>query len=142
MIPREFRRAVEAVVRAMTGLPQFTARPTALMSTSWDGDAHSTTASTGLDMSVVFGVPAGVKALLVQVYARDSGSAGASCGVKLGPDGANWSFDLPLGSVGNDYLRSLTAIVPCDQYGDIYCDLTASGPGTLDVWMSIWGYWQ
>lgn len=45
---------------------------TPLTSTSWDGDARSTTAKTKIDLSAVFGVPAGAKGILVRLVARDS----------------------------------------------------------------------
>lgn len=29
----------------------------------------------------------------------------------------------------------------CDANGDIYYQLTASGSGTMDIYLEIWGYW-
>ena len=49
---------------------------TPLTSTSWDGDARSTEAATLLDLSSVFSVPAGVKAVLVRLACRDSAAVG------------------------------------------------------------------
>ena len=33
-------------------------------------------------------------------------------------------------------------IVPCDANGDIYYQIAASGTGTMDVNIQIWGYWM
>lgn len=123
----------------------FSARPTflatALTSTSWDGDAFSTTAKTLIDLSAVFSVPAGVKAVLVRASVQDSGAGASDCMLILGPtDTAN------LGMVfncfpSNDRWNRVSAIVPCDANGDIYYQTIASGASTLDIDMRIHGYW-
>lgn len=118
---------------------------TPLTSTAWDSDARSTTARTLIDLSAVFGVPAGVKAVDVEVWVRDSASAGVTTfqGIILSPN----SVASPAGRVfdcngsGNDVFRRHHAIVPCDTNGDIYFSTTASGAGTLDVYLMIHGYW-
>ena len=47
------------------GRPVFLTTP--LTSTAWDEDSYSTTAKTLIDLSEVFGVPAGVKAVMVKI---------------------------------------------------------------------------
>lgn len=115
-----------------------------ITSTSWDGDARSTTAKTLIDLSAVFsGVPAAIKAVLIHVAARDSGSAAGTPYVLFSPNntaGAG-AFGLKLGGAPNDVIWDGQGIVPCDANGDIYYEVAASGASTLDVWLEIWGYW-
>ena len=116
---------------------------TPLTSTSWDGDARSTTAKTKIDLSAVFGVPAGVKAVLVRLTARDSGSSAGYCQLGLSPNSTAGSVAVQayLQGVANDVYVTANGIVPCDSGGDIYYQITASGTGTLDAVIEIWGYW-
>lgn len=112
-----------------------------LTSTSWDGDAHSTTAKTSIDLSAVFGVPAGVKAVSVYLQINDSASSTTDCFIYLSPNNTAYSgFALNTGKATNDYANTTCFIVPCDANGDIYYQITASGTGTFDVIMQIWGY--
>jgi hypothetical protein len=122
-------------------MPVFLTTP--LNSTAWDGDARSTTAKTLIDLSAVFGVPAGISAVLVRVMARDSGSASGGAQFALAPNDTDASHTLFLNlSYGtNDITRSISGIVPCDTNGDIYFQCVGTGVGTLDVWLEIWGYW-
>ena len=115
---------------------------TPLTSTSWDGDSFSTTAKTKIDLSAVFGVPAGVKAVLVKVALRDSGSAAASCLFQLSgiSSGTNYSLTAQASPI-NDRYAYFNGIVPCDANGDIYYMATASDSGTMDIYLEIWGYW-
>ncbi len=123
------------------GRPVFLTAP--LTSTSWDGDAYSTTAKTKIDLSAVFGVPAGVKAVLVRLSARDSGSSAGYCQLGLSPNSTAGSVAVQayLQGVANDVYVSVNGIVPCDGNGDVYYQIAASGTGTLDAIIEIWGYW-
>ena len=116
---------------------------TPLTSTSWDGDARSTTARTSLDLSAVFGAPAGIKAILVKVTIRDSGSAGGDYSFNLTP--ASGSGEIAFASrcsgLPNDSFTTEAGIVPCDANGDVYYQIAASGASTMDVTMQIWGYY-
>ena len=116
-----------------------------LTSTSWDGDAFSTAAKTLIDLSAVFGAPAGIKAVLVRVLARDSASAASTggLGVMLSPNDTAIQGPLHCRCDGrpNDVWEDRGGIVPCDANGDIYYQTYASGAGTLDVYLQIWGYW-
>lgn len=113
-----------------------------LTSTSWDGDAHSTTAKTIIDLSAVFGAPAGIKAVLVYIYAADSGSAGADCYFGLSPNNTAGHFSIRCYLAGqvNDWAQVAQGICPCDANGDVYYQILATGANTLDVWMQFWGY--
>ena len=112
-----------------------------LTSTSWDGDGFSTTAKTLIDLSAVFGVPAGVKAVLLFVWVRDSGSATNDTYLILGPTNSNLVGMAIDPHAVNDRIRRATIIVPCDANGDIYYQIGASGAGTFDVFMQVWGYY-
>ena len=115
---------------------------TPLYSTAWDGDAFSTTSKTKIDLSEVFGVPAGVKAVLVLVNMRDSASTTTYSYMYLSPsDTANSGLIFSCDNGKNDGLVPASATVPCDANGDIYYQVAASGPGTMDVTIQIWGYW-
>jgi len=116
---------------------------TPLTSTSWDGDSYSTTAKTLIDLSEVFGVPAGVKAVMVRMAARDSGSSAGNCQLGLSPNSTAGSVAVQacLQGVANDVYVSVNGIVPCDGNGDVYYQIAASGTGTLDAIIEIWGYW-
>ena len=121
---------------------KFIALTTPLTSTSWDGDSFSTTAKTKIDLSAVFGVPAGVKAVLVKVALRDSGSAAASCVFQLSgvSSGTNYSLTAQASPIA-DRFAYYSGIVPCDANGDVYYNINASGSATMDVYLEIWGYW-
>ena len=116
---------------------------TPLTSTAWDGDAFSTTAKTKIDLSVVFGVPAGVKAVLIRLVARDSGSSSATCQLAVSP---NDTADIVvvqayLQGFANNVYGASSGVCPCDTNGDIYYQIAASGTDTLQAWIQIWGYW-
>ena len=116
---------------------------TPLTSTAWDGDAFSTTTKTLIDLSAVFGVPAGVKGIFVRLVARDSGSSAGYCQLSLSPNATAGSVAAQayLQGVPNDVYVSVNGIVPCDENGDVYYQIVASGTGTLDAIIEIWGYW-
>ena len=121
------------------GRPVFLTTP--LNSTSWDGDAYSTTAKTRIDLSDVFGVPAGVKAVLVNIALRDSGSAANECNISLSPSSSVGGMTARCSGIANDKFVNACLTVPCDTNGDIYYEITASGTGTMDVYLQIYGYW-
>ena len=116
---------------------------TPLTSTSWDGDSYSTTAKTLIDLSEVFGVPARAKGILVRLAARDSGSSAGYCQLGLSPNSTAGSVAVQayLQGVANDVYVSVNGVVPCDANGDVYYQIVASGTGTLDAIIEIWGYW-
>lgn len=121
----------------------FTPLTTALTSTSWDGDAHSTEDWTGIDLSATFtGVPARIRAVLLAVQIKDSGSTGASPLIAFGPNAAApAAATLSCANLPNDENAYGTFVIPCDANGDISYMITATGASTLDVSLWIWGYW-
>ena len=138
----QLERETERLSAQETG--RFVPLTAPLTSTSWDGDSYSTTAKTLIDLSAVFGAPAGIKAIAVRITARDSGSAsGSGLFFMLAPNNvANQSaLTVRLDGVPNDGLRDASGVCPCDANGDIYYQIQASGAGTLDAFIVIWGYW-
>ena len=121
------------------GRPVFLTTP--LTSTSWDGDSFSTTAKTLIDLSTVFGVPAGVKAVLINIALRDSGSAANECLISLSPSSSTGGLTARCSGIANDKFVNACLTVPCDANGDIYYEISASGAGTMDVYLQIYGYW-
>lgn len=127
-------------VRA-NNVPRFVGLQSPLTSTSWDGDSYSDAAKTLIDLSSVFGVPPGVRAVMLAVDIRDSGSAANATYIIFAPnDTANIGIGGNPPAV-NDRWGSFTAIVPCDANGDIYYEIEASGATTFDVVVRVWGYW-
>lgn len=114
---------------------------TPLTSTSWDGDAYSTTAKTLIDLSAVFGAPANIKAVALYVACRDSGSASSDTLVVLSPNNTSGSGVAFSPMTVNDRPYRGFVVVPCNSDGDIYYQIIASGASTMDVWIQIWGYW-
>jgi len=124
-----------------TLIPQFVLLTSPLTSLAWDGDARSTTAKTVIDLSAVFAVPAGVRAVLVYVYVRDSGAVGSDTWMCLSPNnvaGQGMLFS-PM-PVADRYGR-YSGLIPCDVNGDIYYQIAASAAGCFDAGIEIWGYW-
>ena len=116
---------------------------TPLTSPNWDGDAKSDAGPTRLDMSVVFNKypDMAVKAVLLRIAARDSASIGTpGLYFSVGPS-ATYYYALQANPPGADVLSSITGICPCDANGDIYYKINASGSGTCDCWLEVWGYW-
>jgi hypothetical protein len=112
-----------------------------LTSASWDGDAYSTTSKTAIDLSAVFGAPAGIKAVLIFAAVRDSGSAATDCWLVLGSTNTAYYGPTINCQAVNDRFGRDTMVVPCDASGDIYYQIAASGPSTFDAYIQIWGYW-
>jgi hypothetical protein len=106
---------------------------TALTSTSWDGDSKTSGNNGTIDLSAVFGVPAGVKAVLVRLSAR-SATPSTSYAL-LGPSSAQNDALVSRVQVANTWQDS-SGVVPCNASGDIY--FTCGG--TCDIVIEIWGY--
>lgn len=115
---------------------------TPLTSTSWDGDAHSDTSATLIDLSAVFGAPAGIKAVKLRVLVRDSVTVHTDATVRM--DFSNvgtgtWTH--ALWPIGGDFWDEKEITVPCNANGDIYYDINASGASTFDVHIQVLGYY-
>jgi len=125
------------------GMLHFVPLSTPLTSTSWDGDAYSTTAKTLIDLSAVFGVPSRVKAILANTAVRDSASSASDCYLVLGSTNVanHGMFTDPYGQTNDTWERD-TLVVPCNGDGDVYYQILATGASTFDVHILIWGYWK
>ena len=112
-------------------------------SAAWQGKLCSTTAKTKIDLSDVFAVPAGVKAVLASANIKDSDSAAVDAWLVLSP--VDVAYDgvwvTCSGIANNKLVASGTIIVPCDSNGDIYYQTKASGTDTLTVDLAIYGWW-
>jgi len=111
-----------------------------LTAAAWQGLAHSTTAKTLIDLSAVFGAPAGIRGVGVYVAVRDSDAGATDTWIALSPNNvANTGLFLnPIAL--NDRWNRGCLVVPCDVNGDIYYQISASGANTFDVYLQIWGY--
>ncbi len=117
---------------------------TYLTSTSFDGDSFSSVSKTLIDLSAVFGVPAGVKAVYVEIGTRDSASSSTQyLGFGISPNNTAGVYGFWSGCSGmpNDFWHWEHGICACDANGDIYYQTNASGTNTLDVYLRIHGYW-
>ncbi len=123
--------------------PQLILLSAPLMSASWAASAKSTTARALLDLSAVFGAPPGIAAVLLRTVLNDSGSAGATDGAYLlfSPVDATGGIAVACNGVTNDAKVYHEIIVPCNADGDVYITIAATGAGTLDCDVRIWGYW-
>jgi len=113
----------------------------ALASTNFDGDSYSDVSRTLLDLSSVFGAPAGIKMVLFSLAVRDSGAGTNDCYITIGPRdvaGTGFSFGCP---PANDRWGRGCLIVPCNVNGDVYYEIQASGTATFEIYMQIHGYW-
>lgn len=106
---------------------------TPLTSTSWDGDAKTTADNGVIDLSAVFGVPAGVKSVKVKVIGS-SATVNRYFGVGAA-SGNNVAANRVAVANQNAYIGPVDC--PCDANGDIwfYCD----GDMTA-VHIQIFGY--
>lgn len=111
-----------------------------LTSTSWDGDSFSSTSKTLIDLSAVFGAPAGIFAALCQVSIRDSGAGSTDCYLQLAADNDTYTGTYFYCFPANDRWVNYVYLVPCDANGDIYYSITASGSSTFDAYLQIVGY--
>lgn len=114
------------------GRPVFLSTP--LTSTDWDGDTKTTSNRAVVDLSSVFGVPAGVKAVLMSIQTKADAANGY---IRFGPDSDN-SFTLVCRTQVAGQIMHASGIVPCDANGDVYCYTSGTVEG-VQVW--IWGYW-
>ena len=141
----QLKRQVEAFQSGGYATVQFvplgtTASPI-LSSTSWDGDAYSTAAKTLIDLSAVFGAPAGIKAILARVAIRDEAAASGDYTLILSSEDGGGTGPAVNCIPINDRYNRVMMVVPCNADGDVYYQITASGSGTMDIIIQIWGYW-
>lgn len=123
----------ESPIMSNYGRPVFLTTP--LTSTDWDGDTKGTGDRAIVDLSTVFGVPAGVKAVLMSIQTQ--GDA-VNEYIRFGPDSGN-NFTLICRTQVAGQIAHASGIVPCDANGDVYCYTSTTNVEGVQVW--IWGYW-
>lgn len=138
---RKERTAAQLKPLLFTDRPAFYPLTAPLTSTSWDGDSYSTTSKTLIDLSAVFSAPASIRAVLFRCAVRDSDSANTDTYLILSPISTSLAGIYISPYPVNDRWARCPLTVPCDANGDIYYQISASGSGTFDVDMTIWGYW-
>ena len=106
---------------------------TPLTSTDWDGDAKAADADGIIDLSAVFGAPAGIKAALCRMTIRDET---ANVAATLGPNVTENNALIVRTQVANQTNDGL-GLIPCDANGDIYFLI---GDELDAVTIEIWGY--
>ena len=103
-------------------------------STSWDGDTKTTSDRAIVDLSTVFGVPAGIKAVLMSIQTQ---ADAVDEYIRFGPN-STYNYALTCRTQVAGQIAHATGIVPCDSNGDIYCYPSAT---IENVQVRIWGYW-
>jgi hypothetical protein len=131
---KRLEREVERLQRwekPIVAKPVFLTTP--LTSTDWDGDTKTTADRAIVDLSAVFGVPAGVKAVLMSIQTQ---ADAVNDYVRFGPN-STYNYALTCRTTVASQIAHAFGIVPCDSNGDIYCYLSGTVEG---VWVWIWGY--
>jgi hypothetical protein len=105
-------------------------------STSWDGDGKSDSAAT-VDLSSVFGLPAGIKAVAIRLQADEVGTGDGS--LSVGPSSSYPQAVKARSNAGVEDNNS--GICPCDSNGDIYVTVNAQETNSLECTIEIYGYW-
>ena len=114
------------------GRPVFLTTPKT--STDWDGDTKTTSNRAIVDLSTVFGVPAGIKAVLMSIQTQ---ADAVDDYIRFGPN-STYNYALICRTPVASQIAHAMGIVPCDSNGDVYCYPS----GTIEnVYVYIWGYW-
>jgi hypothetical protein len=128
---KRLEREVERLQRWESG--KFIALTTPLTSTNWDGDTKTTANRAIVDLSAVFGVPAGIKAVMMSIQTQ---ADAANDYIRFGPN-STYNYVLTCRTQVANQIAHAIGIVPCDANGDIYCYPSATIEN-VQVW--IWGY--
>ncbi len=113
-----------------------------LTSTSWDGDLFASGNNTLIDMSAVFGAPAGVKAYLFSITVRDTSATDTNdCYIAFcNSAGGSPYISVRAAAEPSKYLSG-TIIVPCNSDGDVYYKVNAGSGSSFMVFMNVSGYY-
>jgi len=115
---------------------------TPLGSTSYDGDAFSSDGSAvRIDLSTVFGAPAGIKGVILQLSIRDTSTSAGNALITFFNDGTSPVSAQVFRCVPhqNQWISG-QLYVPCDSNGDIYRKITAGSGSSFEIYMYIIGY--
>ena len=116
------------------GTSTFVPLTTPLTSTSWDGDTKTTADRAIVDLSAVFGVPDGVKAVLMTIQTQ---ADAVNEYIHFGPN-STYNYALICRTPVASQIAHATGVVPCDSNGDVYCYPSGT---IVKVKVYIWGYW-
>lgn len=106
-------------------------------STDWDGNDTKTPGTYSIDTSASpWSIPAGVKAVLVQVSAQWA-AANNSSTLTVRPRGGSTNVMVIRASVASVNVDGM-GIIPCDANGDI--DIVVSTANAVNTVLRIWGY--
>lgn len=111
-----------------------------LSSTNFDGNSFSDTGDwVKIDVSAEFGLE-NARAVFIRATVRDSAS-GTTNGlwVRFG-DGVSTQLFVRATGFPNDQLADGACWIPCDENGDFYYWVNASGTNTTDIWLYIISY--
>lgn len=115
-----------------------------LTSTSWDGDLFSTTGASNiqLDLSSVFGAPAGIKAVLLGYSVKDTNYSDTYDSFIAFTSGSSYTQYVAVRaqSSTSKYVSG-SLVVPCDSNGDIWYKVQVASGTTLSVYLQVMGYW-
>lgn len=132
--------SISTLSASVAALPRWTFLTAPLTSTLWDGDAHSDEAVTFLDLPATFGVPSGAKAVILRITLRDSVAWGTDgLYLNIGPN-ATYYYMGSCSCYGGDVRSSTSIICSCDANTYVWYRINASGAGTMDIWIEVWGY--
>jgi len=121
------------------GRPVWLANP--LTSSEWVGQLRTSVGKTLIDLSEVFGCPAGIKAVYLWVGLSCSDSyAGNANFIMAGNSTPSDGISVDAEGLNNGKFERNTVIIPCDENGDIYYQISATGTG-LSIYMRVYGYW-
>jgi hypothetical protein len=128
------QREIERLKTGEVGIT-FIPLTTPLTSDAWDGDEKGVADRAIVDLSAAFGVPAGVKAVLMSIQTK--GTAAGDY-IRFGPN-ATYNYAIICRTqVAGVINYAGPSPVPCDSNGDVYCYPSTTIP---DVYVMIWGYW-
>jgi len=121
--------------------PNMTVLSASLYGPNFDGQSWSTQAKTKIDLSAEFGAPDNIKTVLLKVIVKDSASSTDYCTVLFSADDtADLGVEVSCQGQANDQPVRTQVTVPCDDNGDIWYQVVASGASTTDMWIEVWGY--
>jgi hypothetical protein len=134
----------EVATLTSTGFPRFVPIDPPITSSTFNGNAFSTTGKTAITVSTAFsGVPSNAKALYCRVSVRDSGSANNAnvwFGLSSNTTGGVFHIGVSPRGLPNDYYSEEDGICPVTANGLIYYQVSASGTATMDVVITVCGY--
>jgi hypothetical protein len=113
-----------------------------LTHTSFDGDSFSdvSTPTKIARDSWSSPIPADAKAILLRIRAKDSAAWGTAGLYFLAGPSSTHTNAIGAKPAGGDVEISNSGPCPCD-HGDIYYIINASGTNTMDITLTVWGYW-